>query len=774
MADRTPIADESLEDVLASANDASGQARNVYLAFILVGAYIAITIGATTDEQLLRGAPVNLPVLNVGLPIVGFYLLVPWLLVVLHLNLLLQLYFLARRVHRLRDRLARLSNGARSTWLSRLHGFPFSHYIARGQRGFVRVVLAAMVVGTVLLFPLALLIAAQVRFLPYHDVTITWTHRLAVLADVGLLWLFWPVTVEPSWRSVMTRALPRVAGVATPATVLALGFSWTVATVPGELPDRLFDTPSRAPLHRNLRLPEAVLFQTDPSPEALHALEADDPRALERIRGLDLSNRDLRGADLRNARLARADLRGADLEDVDLGGADLREADLRGLDVTLGGSCVSDARQRTPLASPDAVADADVLLPRQGDPVVCRTSLAGAKLARADLRGARLQLADLSGADLRETALEAARLWGASLRDARLDGARASGSELRNADLAGASLDGASLRGVDLSTAELEGWTVDGADLSEVTLPAGAPLAGARLTRLHHARLPRADLRGADLSGADLTGADLAGANLAGASLAEAELDGADLERAELPGADLSRIELRARRLPYLDLRGATLARASLQGVMFHECELDGASLAGAELQHAHFYQTSLRGADLARARVGGARLYVELGLADLEQLDARPLPPEALAGLRSAASDLPGGLNETESLDEALALASTRGPVLCPDGPPSPELTQACVGRDGVDRYVAALAAFACAEPAMIERIARRALERPIPRRLSERAEAMRLHPPLTAYGPPLARALLDPECEAAGDLGPELRADLEELAEREGRPAR
>lgn len=52
--------------------------------------YIGITIASTTDEQLLLVSPVTLPLLNVDLPIVDFYVVVPWLFTLIHFYLILQ------------------------------------------------------------------------------------------------------------------------------------------------------------------------------------------------------------------------------------------------------------------------------------------------------------------------------------------------------------------------------------------------------------------------------------------------------------------------------------------------------------------------------------------------------------------------------------------------------------------------------------------------------------------------------------------------------------
>ena len=40
-------------------NDASHFARNVYITFLLLGTYIAVIIGSTTHEQLLKVSPVT-------------------------------------------------------------------------------------------------------------------------------------------------------------------------------------------------------------------------------------------------------------------------------------------------------------------------------------------------------------------------------------------------------------------------------------------------------------------------------------------------------------------------------------------------------------------------------------------------------------------------------------------------------------------------------------------------------------------------------------------
>ena len=91
---------ERVERLRKTADDAAQLVRNLYITFLLVGTFIAVTIGSTTDLQLLTVSPVKLPIVNVPLPIVGFYALVPWLFLLLHFNLLLQLYLRSRNLQR--------------------------------------------------------------------------------------------------------------------------------------------------------------------------------------------------------------------------------------------------------------------------------------------------------------------------------------------------------------------------------------------------------------------------------------------------------------------------------------------------------------------------------------------------------------------------------------------------------------------------------------------------------------------------------------------------
>jgi hypothetical protein len=204
---------ERAERLRSAADEAARLAQNIYLSFLLLGTYIAIIIGSTTDVQLLKVSPVTLPLLNVQLPIVGFYVVVSWLLLLVYFNLLLHLTFLAQRLHRFNAVLAAFPDEVmREDQRLRLFPFPFSvMLIGRPTQWRLRRLLGLIVWTTVLLLPLVLVLWAQVRFLPYHHEGITWSHRAAVLVNLTLVWLFWPLIFTPAPGSTYgaLTALPR-------------------------------------------------------------------------------------------------------------------------------------------------------------------------------------------------------------------------------------------------------------------------------------------------------------------------------------------------------------------------------------------------------------------------------------------------------------------------------------------------------------------------------------------------------------------------------------
>ena len=97
---------------------------------------------------------------------------------------------------------------------------------------------------------MVLLLYIQLVFLPYHDVAITWVHRLALLADIALLvfigvflWRLETSFFRAFWRTSLHHPLSLLLTAALLAAVAV--FSLFVATIPGEA-DRRSRPPGRS------------------------------------------------------------------------------------------------------------------------------------------------------------------------------------------------------------------------------------------------------------------------------------------------------------------------------------------------------------------------------------------------------------------------------------------------------------------------------------------------------------------------------------------------
>ncbi len=547
-----------IEKLQRAIEAASAEARGAFFYYAGFGLYFTLTVAGTTHEDLLRGSTVTMPGLGIGMPIEGFFLFVPMLFVVFHVYALLQLVVLARRIGLLKRLLATAPGPVAAGQEVLLSPFAVSQRLFGEPPGLVpRTVLRVSIWFTLVLIPLAVLIATQVRFLPYHSETVTWAHRLYIAIDILLLLLLWPTIVDPRGRSAIARlgaltsrrrglgararALAEVgrrrllrtrrfgtaraepgrdairilgAGVRAGVVVLALFFTFVVATIPGESIERALLGDGQADGRsgcsslwrvgswlRTVRLPdqrEALcvtygLFEAPETPLGLRRNLVARDISLVVAEPTDELIRDLGAKQAWQRKGKGADLQGRDLRFADLSGSDLRRADLRG--ANLNGSVLQQTKLTASIAGDiprsEIGACAHELV---GD--YCLTGLVGADLTAADLRY-------LEGwkADFREANLTAAALHEAALGQGRLDGALLVWAHLDGADLRGAVLTGAVLREAVAPEARL-----DGADL-------------------RYAFLRKADLAGAALTNAKLDDADIGGTELVAASDAPVDQD---------------------------------------------------------------------------------------------------------------------------------------------------------------------------------------------------------------------------------------------------------
>lgn len=571
--------------------DAAGVGAGLWFSYLFVLLYLLIAVGSVTHRDLLYASPIKLPFLAVDLPLVGFFVLGPLLFLIVHLYVLLHLVLLASKVGVFRTELeAQIADDDTRARLRRQLPSNIFVQLLAGPRemrtGIIGMMLRLIAQISLVAGPLGLLVFFQLQFLPYHHESVTWWHRLAVLADLALLWMLWPSIARGqatwiAWRDFQTR---KVAALGL-ASLVPLFLVFTIATFPYEWLDeslpsvRFIPTkwPSANSNQKGVKsdprmkgakgkdeAPPIIVVIRSMGWTSLHQLlvggdlnnAARKPTSLwsnrlvlpdidvvdrakfdteEKIKAASetfvLRGRRLEGAVFIGARLRKVDFAGAQLQGAFLGRADLREAKF---------VCGTYLVQRRGTIAEDCVNLQGADLSRAN---LQSADLTHAQLQAANLSEAKLQKAKFNMAQLPDAQLYEAQLQGADLVWAQLQNANFSQAQLQGANLAAARLQGALFFGAQMQGANLQNAQLQGALISDPAIPDETPFAGlqgAQLTgaslmgaRLRGARLQGADLSRVQLQGADLTGAGLEGTNLTGATLRGALLDEVSVWRAD-------------------------------------------------------------------------------------------------------------------------------------------------------------------------------------------------------------------------------------------------
>ncbi len=532
--------------LLEAVNDASEVAHTSWLIFLGVMAYLTVAVAGVSHKDLLLNVPLMLPVLGVEIELTRFFLFAPFVLLFMHFGLLVQHVMLARKVLEFDQALRPLEATDRRTHPLRLelHSYFFTQAIAGPERSrLFSAFLHAMIWATVVILPVLMMLYIQVVFLPYHDIDITWSHRIALVAEALLLLaigIFLKRTETKYWAAFWrsARYSPLQFAISGALFIAMLLFSFFVATVPDEAIDRAMRSMPGFSVQRvavagtegpsrDIFSLTALLFEGHWDPKTARYASLFQRNLV--VTDLDLvSNKDevqgevtvsLRDRDLRLAKLDRSDLHGADFT-----GANLEQATLVG----------------------------------------------------ADLRGAKFSCADPEQARTAERdALEGC----ARLADAVLDRANLSGADLTFANLSGASFEEANLQRSNLAYAQAIGTNFTSADLTNADLSTKADFSGANFlsAKMHGVNLNNAYLFVTNLSSAELQGSHFRFALAVGANFKNAEIDAGSLRDARLYGADLGSI--------------------SARGVDFSQAQIWNSRLPGkdAKLELADFSQIKLK-----------------------------------------------------------------------------------------------------------------------------------------------------------------------------------
>jgi uncharacterized protein YjbI with pentapeptide repeats len=470
VADDKRIDPFDVEALEKSLNDSATRVSTIWISFLIFALYLLTAATTITHRQLLLAEPVKLPLINIDLPLWGFFFLVPILFVIFHIYVLLQVLLLGRTAAAYNEALDRAvrpppSNAAMR---QRLANTLFAQIFAGSPRergGWLGLLLKAMAWITLAVAPVLILLAFQLAFLPYHSHLATWTHRLLILSELAVVFLFWPLVLDPQrdfeWRGFRKWVFPLV------SCGLFVFLSLWLLTFPGEPHVNLLTGKSPSSVqcerwfhyrvaHLDPRFGSLILSGVDvvDDEKLVRNAKATADRGLLSWQGGERT-RDFHGRDLNCSDLSAADLRGVDLSGARMTGAWLFFVDLQQATLT--------------------------------DTVLRGASMNGAKLQSAGLVNTQLQHATLRGAKLQGSYLSKVELQGANLTSSELQGAWIEDSQLQGANLDDAQLQGATiiethLQGASLTNAQLQGASVTGTGLEGANL-GGAQLQGARFDR---------------------------------------------------------------------------------------------------------------------------------------------------------------------------------------------------------------------------------------------------------------------------------------------------
>ena len=529
------------EKLLVSVNETARIARTSLLFFLVVALYLLIIVGTTTDLMLLRGEIVALPLMEVGVPVVTFYIVAPLIFLLLHSNLLLRLSQLAKTIKQWQANSN--SKEQEDDHSSLVFPLDFALLLLYGKP---RWALYAVVVTQIYILPIIVLLALQMSFLAYQSSGITFWHQLIVTTDLVLLFLFVCFVIgtregrKVDCSYVLKMLFQRWGTVLSASLVLI--FTWAIAVVPNSGQETMetvgmnadnfypavdgsqersiqqqmsawvfadwwkgYPITSYRPTRRFLNVAEQPITLKEAPPEIVGALIIKEVKLKDEEANLKVEEARLKVEEAK-LKVEEAKLKG---EETNL---KVEEAKLKVEEVRFK---VKEAKLK------DAEANIDPLCEYIGE---------------LDLSGRQLNYARFYGSQFRCVKLESAELHGVDLSNAKLHGVDLVRAKLYGADLSGAKLNGADLFEAKLHGADLRWTKLHGADLRLAELY-GAELFG---TELHGAYLQWAELHGADLQWAELYGANLSKAKLHGADLSKAELHGADLGGAKLKNAKLS------------------------------------------------------------------------------------------------------------------------------------------------------------------------------------------------------------------------------------------
>ena len=460
--------------------------KNRMIFFILFCVYALLNVLATTDKNIYMLDSVKMPLLNIELPLISFYIVIPLFLLALQFNLLYMMHS-----HR------ELLQNAHKNSARELKNFPKGLYegaLLHSNNAFLYKIVKLFLYLIVFYSPIAVLIAFYLRFGDYQNFALSSWHLILLILSVAVISLFADVFEFEGERRAVSIILKY------------LSIAFLISIISG-----------------------LALYHY---------------KILHRIDKSDFTEKDIKFFEKFHSELKET---GLGIEELLYPRLVIENEVLIPYDKELLTllSNLKESNDTKLLMSniPFKQSHRNFRLAKFGHSIMVKTDFKGAHLEGANLWYAELQGSNFMDAKLTSASLEYANLQGSDFEDANLTSADLEYAKLQRAHLSFAKLQGADLREANLQRANLSDAELQGADLRKANLQ-GAYLSDANLQGVH---LCRAELQGANLSDANLQGASLYEAKLQYADLNRTKLQGAYFYKCDFRGArDIGEIDKEA------------------------------------------------------------------------------------------------------------------------------------------------------------------------------------------------------------------------------------
>ncbi len=196
------------EQMVEAVNHSSSIARGLYLAFLSFTAFLFVITSTTDDIDLLLRKSIQLPFFGVGVDLEAFYRFAPWLYCLSHINMLMVLALLSKKLSVFHSKLSHQPYEIRELLRTRLHVFAPIQYLSNQHDGVLKLALWAISRVMLVWLPPATILWLQIDSLALQEEGIVWFQRIALVVNVVFTYSLWTRMLQGGTRSIADVSLP--------------------------------------------------------------------------------------------------------------------------------------------------------------------------------------------------------------------------------------------------------------------------------------------------------------------------------------------------------------------------------------------------------------------------------------------------------------------------------------------------------------------------------------------------------------------------------------